>query len=68
MELNVVGRQFLAIRVGLFKDDLFFRARRVDQDKVITVTLVFRFRKWQRGPNRPALPLPLGHGNGDGGA
>ena len=26
------------------------------------------FRKWQRGPTRPALPLPQGHGNGDGGA
>ena len=26
------------------------------------------FRKWQRGPTRPALPLPQGNGNGDGGA
>ena len=26
------------------------------------------FRKWQRGPARPALPLPQGNGNGDGGA
>ena len=26
------------------------------------------FRKWQRGPTRPALPLPQGNGNGDVGA